>query len=127
MTLWLSERIILELHGIQIARHGGVPGLRDRGLLESALARPRNLAIYEQADTVQLGASYAIAIARNHPFTDGNKRAAWISLVLFLSLNGMELDASEPDAIVAMIDMAAGRMTDTEFTLWVRDHTTAQA
>ncbi|MBV9749841.1 MAG: type II toxin-antitoxin system death-on-curing family toxin [Acetobacteraceae bacterium] len=122
MTTWLSERIVLDIHDEQLARHGGAPGVRDPGLLQSALARPLNLASYGEPDVVDLAASYAIAIARNHPFVDGNKRAAFMALVLFLALNGMELEAPEPEATVAMLDMAAGELTDEEFTLWVREH-----
>ncbi len=122
MTTWLSERIVLDLHDMQLAQHGGASGVRDLGLLQSALARPLNLASYGEPNTVDLAASYAIAIARNHPFVDGNKRAAFMAMVVFLALNGMELEASEPEAVVAMLDMAAGELTDEEFTLWVREH-----
>ncbi len=122
MTTWLSERIVLDLHDEQLARHGGASGVRDLGLLQSALARPLNLASYGEPDVADLAASYAVAIARNHPFVDGNKRAAFMAMVLFLALNDMELEASEPEATVAMLDMAAGQLTDTEFTLWVREH-----
>ena len=122
MTTWLSERIIFDLHDEQLARHGGASGVRDLGLLQSALARPLNLASYGEPNVADLAASYAIAIARNHPFVDGNKRAAFMAMVLFLALNGMELEAPEPEATVAMLDMAAGQLTDTEFTLWVREH-----
>ena len=122
MTVWLSERLILDIHDEQLAQHGGAPGLRDLGLLQSALARPINLASYGQPDIPNLAASYALAIARNHPFIDGNKRAAFMAMVLFLALNGMELEASEPEAIIAVLEMAAGQLTDEEFTLWVREH-----
>lgn len=122
MTVWLTERIVLDLHDIQLARHGGASGVRDRGLLESALARPLNLASYGTPDVVDLAARHTVAIARNHPFIDGNKRAAFMNLVLFLSLNGMELEAPEVEAIVIMQGMAAGELTDAEFTLWVREH-----
>ena len=127
MTAWLSERIVLDLHDMQLAQHGGAAGVRDPGLLQSALARPLNLASYGEPDTVDLAVSYAIAIARNHSFVDGNKRAAFMAMVLFLALNGMELDAPEPDAVVAMQEMAAGGLTDAEFTLWVREHARRQA
>ena len=122
MTVWLSERIVLDLHDIQLTRHGGAAGVRDQGLLESALARPLNLASYGEPDVIALAACYAVAIAHNHPFIDGNKRAAFMSLALFLALNGMELEAPEAEAIVVMQDMAAGELTDAEFTVWVRAH-----
>ena len=110
------------MHGEQLAQHGGAPGLRDAALLESALARPLNLAGYGKPDVAELGAMYAIAIARNHPFIDGNKRAGFMAMVLFLALNGMPLEAPDAEAIVAMLDMAAGELSDFEFTAWVRDH-----
>ena len=110
------------MHGEQLAQHGGAPGLRDAALLESALARPLNHAGYGKPDVAELGAIYAIAIARNHPFIDGNKRAGFMAMVLFLALNGMPLEAPDADAIVAMLDMAAGELSDFEFTAWVRDH-----
>ena len=122
MTTWLSERLVLDIHDEQLAQHGGAPGIRDQGLLQSALARPLNLASYGEPDVADLAASYAIAIARNHPFIDGNKRAAFMAMVLFLALNGMELEVPEAEATVAMLDMAAGDLTGEEFTLWVREH-----
>ena len=111
------------MHGEQLAQHGGALGLRDAALLESALARPLNHAGYGKADIAELGAMYAIAIARNHPFVDGNKRTGFMAMVLFLALNGMPLEAPDAEAIVAMLDMAAGELSDPEFTAWVRDHT----
>jgi death-on-curing protein len=100
--------------------------LRDPGLLESALARPLNRAGYGDPDTAELAALYAIAIARNHPFVDGNKRAAFGALVLFLSLNGLELEALEADAVIIMLRLAAGDIADDAFTAWVRSHAQVQ-
>ena len=122
MTVWLSRRIVLAIHDEQLAAHGGATGVRDEGLLESALARPLNRAGYGDPDTAELAALYAIAIARNHPFVDGNKRTAFGALVLFLSLNGLELEAPEVDAAVIALRMAAGDIADTDFTAWVRAH-----
>ena len=122
MTVWLSRRIVLAIHDEQLAAHGGATGVRDEGLLESALARPLNRAGYGDPDTAELAALYAIAIARNHPFVDGNKRTAFGALVLFLSLNGLELEAPEVDAAVIALRMAAGDIADTDFLAWVRAH-----
>jgi len=122
VTVWLSRRIVLAIHDEQLAAHGGAAGVRDEGLLESALARPLNRAGYGDPDTAELAALYAIAIARNHPFVDGNKRTAFGALVLFLSLNGLELEAPEVDAAVIALRLAAGDIADADFTAWVRAH-----
>jgi death-on-curing protein len=122
VTVWLSRQIVLAMHEEQLAAHGGAEGLRDDGLLDSALARPLNHAGYEAPDTAELAALYAIAIARNHPFVDGNKRTAFAAMVLFLSLNGLELEAPEVEATVVALSMAAGDLPDAEFIAWVRAH-----
>jgi death-on-curing protein len=122
MTVWLSEKIVLALHDEQLAEHGGASGVREPGLLESALARPVNHASYGFPDTAELAAIYAIGIARNHPFIDGNKRAAFAAMVLFLSLNGLRLKAPEVKATIMTLRMAAGDASDSEFIAWVRDH-----
>lgn len=122
MTIWLPRPIVLALHDELIARYGGSDGLRDEGLLESALARPINHAGYGNPDTAELGALYAIAIARNHPFIDGNKRTGFGALTLFLSLNGLELEAPEVDAVMIMLRLAADDITDDDFIAWVRQH-----
>lgn len=122
MTVWLSRQIVLAMHEEQLAAHGGAEGLRDDGLLDSALARPLNHAGYGAPDTAELAALYAIAIARNHPFVDGNKRTAFAAMVLFLSLNGLELEAPEVEATVVALSMAAGDLPDAEFIAWVRAH-----
>ncbi len=125
MTIWLSRQIVLALHEEQLAAHGGAEGLRDAGLLDSALARPLNHAGYGAPDTAELAALYAIAIARNHPFLDGNKRTAFAAMVLFLALNGLELEAPEVEATVVALTMAAGEMPDADFIAWVRAHAEA--
>ena len=122
MTVWLDKRLILAIHDEQLREHGGAEGVRDEGLLESALARPLNAASYGEPDLAELAALYALGIARNHPFIDGNKRTAYVALELFLDLNGIDLTASDAESTVAMLDMAAGELTDEEFTLWVREH-----
>jgi death on curing protein len=120
VTVWLSRDLLLAVHDEQIAEHGGAPGIRDLSLLESAIARPRSHAAYGQADIPELGAIYALAIARNHPFIDGNKRTAFVALETFLILNGLELTASDAEATVMMLDMAGGQIDDAAFTQWVR-------
>ena len=109
----------------QLARHGGAAGLRDSGLLDSALARPINHAAYGEPETAELGAIYALAIARNHPFIDGNKRAAFMALVTFMALNGMAFDPPEVEATMTTLAMAAGDIDDEVFIAWVRRHAAA--
>jgi len=122
MTIWLSRQLVLAIHDEQLAEHGGALGLRDDGLLYSALARPLNRAGYGEPDVAELAALYAIAIARNHPFVDGNKRSAWSALVTFLALNGVEFSPPEVEATVNMLRLAGGDLSDDEFTAWVRLH-----
>ncbi len=120
MTRWLSLRVVEAIHDEQLSLHGGPAGIRDLGLLESALARPMNLAAYGEPGLAELGATYAIAIARNHPFIDGNKRAGWMAMVWFLARNGVTFEPPDAEAAVAMLAMAAGEMTDAAFIEWVR-------
>lgn len=122
MTVWLGRDLVLAIHDEQIARHGGAAGLRDSGLLDSALARPINHAAYGEPDIAELGAVYAIAIARNHAFVDGNKRAAFMALVLFLALNGLAFDPPEVEATMTTLAMAGGDIDDAAFIAWVRRH-----
>ncbi len=123
MTVWLSRQLILAIHDEQLAEHGGSPGVRDEGLLESALARPLNRAGYGEPDVAELAAVYAIGIARNHPFVDGNKRTAFAALFMFLALNGIEFEPAEVDATIAMLRLAAGDTSDEDFIAWVRANT----
>lgn len=122
MTVWLSRQLIIAIHDEQLAEHGGASGMRDEGLLESALARPLNRAGYGDPDIAELAAAYAIGIVRNHPFIDGNKRTGFAALFMFLGLNGAEFEPPEVDATMAMLRLAAGEMTDAEFAAWVRSH-----
>ncbi len=124
MTVWLSLDLVLAIHDEQIAEHGGAAGLRDAGLLESALARPLNLASYGTPDVAELGATYALAIARSRPFIAGNKRVAFVALVLFLALNGMTFDPPQVEAAITTLSMAAGDIDDATFIAWVRHHAT---
>lgn len=109
-------------HAEQLAEHGGGEGVRDAGLLESAMARPQNLALYGDPDIAQLVASYAFGIARNHPFVDGNKRTAAVVSETFLVLNGSALLASDAELVVAFLALAAGELSEDELTAWFREH-----
>jgi death on curing protein len=120
VTVWLSRALVLAVHDEQLAEHGGAAGVRDVGLLDSALARPLNRAGYGEPDVAELGAVYAIAIARNHPFVDGNKRTAYVALETFLALNGCGFPVSDAEAVVMTLAMASGEMEDGEFVDWVR-------
>ena len=120
---WIGVAVALAIHEEQIAEHGGGEGVRDAGLLESALGRPRNAWGYGVTDLCALAASLGHGIARNHPFVDGNKRTAFVAVETFLILNGAELVAGDADCVVAMLDLAAGEMTENEFAAWLRDHT----
>ena len=123
MTVWLSRQTILAIHDEQLAEHGGAIGVRDEGLLVSALARPLNRAGYAEPDVAELAALYAIGIARNHPFVDGNKRTAYVALETFLALNGCEFPVSDRDAVIATLALASDKMSDEEFITWVRYNT----
>ncbi len=118
--VWIEESLVLTIHGEQLAEHGGAEGLRDRGLLESALARPLNRAAYGEPDIAELAAAYGFGVARNHPFLDGNKRTAYVLTELFLVLNGYELVADDADCLVAMLAVAAGEMDEAAFAGWIR-------
>jgi death-on-curing protein len=127
VTVWLDRRLIIAIHEIQLAEHGGALGLRDAGLLDSALARPLNRAGYTEPDTAELAALYALAIVGNHPFIDGNKRTGFAALFTFLSFNGMEFDPPEVEATMTMLALAAGELEDAEFIAWVRLHSRPKA
>lgn len=118
--LRLDQRIALAVHDRQLAEHGGGAGLRDAGLLESALARPVNRWSYGEDDRSALAAAYAFGIARNHPFVDGNKRTAWVFARLFLALNKVDLRFTPEDAIAAMLALAAGEVSEEEMADWFR-------
>ena len=120
--VWIDPSVILAVHDEQIAEHGGSAGLRDAGLLESALARPLNLASYGKPDHADLAACYGVGIAKNHPFVDGNKRTAFVAVELFLMLNGWNLRASDTDAVLVVLAVAAGKIDETGFAEWIRRH-----
>ena len=118
---WLSKALNLAVHDEQLAEHGGGTGVRDSGLLESALARPQNRLAYDaRADLPALAATYAFGLARNHPFVDGNKRTAFVAAELFLDLNGMTLSASDKDCALTMLRLAAGEIEEEAFAAWLR-------
>ena len=121
--LWLAKADILELHDYVLARTGGAAGLRDEGLLESALARAPNRFGYENVDGLpELAAAYAFGIAKNHPFVDGNKRAAFLALGLFLDLNGLDLKATDGNATEVMLAVASSGMDERALAAWIRDN-----
>jgi death-on-curing protein len=122
MIIWLEKKLVLAIHDRQVAEHGGLPSVRDDGLLESALARPQQLyACGDPApDLADLAASVAFGLARNHPFSDGNKRTAHVAYRTFLELNGAELQASDEDKFVAILALAKGKLPEREFAVWLR-------
>lgn len=119
--VWLDANVALAIHDRQLAEHGGIAGVRDAGMLESALARPINQWAYGEDDPMRLAAAYAFGIARNHPFGDGNKRTAWVLARLFLRLNGHDLRFDAHDAITTVLALAAGELAEEELADWFRD------
>jgi death on curing protein len=118
--IWVSPVVAMAAHDEQLAEHGGGEGVRDATLLDSALARPQNLAAYGEPDVAALAASYAFGIARNHPFVDGNKRTAMVVSETFVGLNGHWLNATDAEVVVAFLSLAAGEMTEDEMADWFR-------
>ena len=119
--VWIDPAVILAVHEEQLAEHGGAAGIRDANMLESALARPRNLAHYGEPDAAALAAAYGFGLARNHPFIDGNKRSAFVAVELFLHLNGLRLDAPDVDCVMVMLSLAAGDIDEPTFAAWLRN------
>lgn len=119
---WVSEAVVVAVHGEQLAAHGGGAGVRDRGLLSSALARPRHLAGYGAPDVCALAAAYAFGLIRNHPFIDGNKRTGFLTAFVFLELNGWALTATEAEVVAAVLSLAAGDLDEAGFADWLREH-----
>jgi death-on-curing protein len=118
--VWVEFRDALAIHDAQLSEHGGAAGVRDQGLLESALARPQNLAAYREPDSAALAAAYAFGIARNHPFVDGNKRTSLVVLEFFLALNGMVLAADDVDCVVTILALADGTLSESDLADWIR-------
>ena len=121
--IWLLKQVVLACHAEAMQEHGGSAGMRDEGLLDSAMARPRHLFGYESADLCRLAASYAHGIAKNHAFVDGNKRAAFLAAAVFLVVNGVEFEALPAHAAVFVQALAAGEIGEAEFAAWLRDVT----
>jgi death on curing protein len=119
---WIDRRALELLHDESLAIHGGVSGLRDEGLLESALARPLHLAAYGSPNVWDLAAAYGVGLAKNHAFVDGNKRAAFLAVGMFLAFNGYRLTAPQADATLTMLAVAAGQMDEATFARWLRQH-----
>jgi death on curing protein len=118
---WVPRQAVEAVHLDQIRTHGGVPGLRDEGLLESALARPRNKWTYRRKSSLALlAAAYVFALVKDHPFHDGNKRVAFLTGVMFLGLNGYQLVAEESDVVTAMLGLASGRASEADMARWIR-------
>lgn len=125
---WISKPALVMLHDESLAEHGGAEGVRDEGLLDSALARPLNIVAYsdppEPPDVATLAASYGVGLAKNHAFVDGNKRAAFLAVGLFLALNGWRLQCTQAEATFTMLAVAAGDISEDAFAVWLRAHTT---
>ena len=120
--IWILESVVYAIHSEQLAEHGGLDGIRDPSLLESALSRPQNLAHYENPDFADLAAAYGYGLARNHPFYDGNKRTAFVVVELFLMLNGYQLMANDGECIIEMLDVASGSISEQDFASWIREN-----
>ena len=121
--VWVRHDVVIAIHERVLADHGGESGIRDPGLLESALARPKQIQAYDDPDLATLAAAYATGIIRNHPFLDGNKRVGFMVSYLFLACNNVTLTATEVSATRAVLDLTAGDMTEAQFAQWLRDHT----
>ena len=119
---WIATEVLYAVHAEQLAEHGGLAGLRDANALESAVARAEQLAHYGVPDAADLAAAYGFGIARNHPFSDGNKRTAFVAVELFLALNGHELVATDADCVLTMLGVAAGDTEESAFAQWIRQH-----
>ena len=122
---WLSTEAVLAMHARQLAEHGGGTGVRDPGLLDSALQRPVNKTVYGEPDLFDLAAAYAYGIARNHPFVDDNKRTALVASRTFLIINGFQITASQEDRLTTFLKLAEGNLTEDELSAWFRKYAKA--
>ena len=120
--VWVERAAVKMLHDESLALHGGAGGLREAGLLDSALARPQNLRAYGEADAAALAAAYAFGIIKNHPFIDGNKRTGFLAATLFLEANGFRFGAGEADVVMRTLSLAAGEIDEAEFAAWLREN-----
>lgn len=119
---WIDPAVVLAIHDVQLAEHGGMSGIRDMGLLQSALARPAQLEAYGDPDVFDLAAAYAYGIARNHPFVDGNKRTAYVVCMLFLRLHGFYVNAPAPARVILFERLGKGEIQQEELAGWFRKH-----
>ena len=119
---WIEREVIIAVHEMQLAEHGGLTGIRDTGLMDSALMRAPNLATYGTPDVADLAAAYGWGLSRNHQFNDGNKRTGFVAAELFLSLNGYELLADDANCVITMLGIAAGEVSEDAFAAWLREH-----
>ncbi|MEQ8713973.1 MAG: type II toxin-antitoxin system death-on-curing family toxin [Cyclobacteriaceae bacterium] len=120
---WISKKAVIAIHHEQLTLHGGMSGIRDEGLLESALSRPQNLSVYEGAELYRCAAAYAFGITRNHPFNDGNKRTGFVTAVTFLLLNNHYITASETDVFLTITQLAEGNLSEEQLTTWFHEMT----
>ena len=120
---WLSRVVVDAIHNDQLREHGGLPGIRDENVLESALARPQQKWHYaENTDMPALAAAYGFGLVKNHPYRDGNKRIGFLAMVTFLGTNGHVFDATDAEVVVEILALADGRVSESELTAWVRNH-----
>jgi death-on-curing protein len=124
--IWLSTELILAVHERLIAEFGGLAGLRDEGLLNSALGKPRNLFVYSSPTLFDLAASYAFGIAKNHPFFDGNKRTSFAAAAVFLETNCHQFTAQEIDATAATLALAEGKLSEQRYAAWLAEHSRSE-
>jgi death-on-curing protein len=124
---WLLDGVVMAIHEEQITEHGGSTGIRDAGLLSSALARPQHQAHYGEPSVFDLAAAYAYGIIRNHPFVDGNKRTGFLASYVFLNINGWQLISSEAEAVNAVLALAAGEIDESSFSSWLKNKSVIQA
>lgn len=120
--IWLDASILRAVHDEQLVEHGGIAGIRDTGMFESALSKPQNLASYGEPDFAELAASYGFGLAKNHPFLDGNKRTAFVAIELFLRLNGYVLKADDASCVLTILAVAAGDIDEPGFVVWIRQN-----
>jgi len=120
--VWLDNKVMMAVHDEQLAEHGGIAGIRDMGMFESAMKRAQNLAAYGTPDFAELAAAYGFGLAKNHPFLDGNKRTAFVSVELFLALNDYVLQADDLVCVLTMLAVAGGDMAEADFATWIRNN-----
>lgn len=120
--VWLDAAVMLAVHHEQLAEHGGISGIRNQGMFESAMQRAPNLLHYGNPDFAELAAAYGIGLAKNHPFLDGNKRTPFVAVELFLVLNGYHLNATDADCVLTMLSVASGDISEQAFADWIRLH-----